>query len=256
VVSQRPWLSVNNDDRYWGCEIDLPATLDEEMSITTSKQRVILSERIWNLLKEKGVLANIAALRRRYDDEKAKAKAKREKRASAQTAAQAMAAAEKFRTDKAPETPERRKKSEQAVEREVDKRAEDSGVDRETVKVQLEEEVRETPYKIAEESLKGAPFFRVEQIGPQKVLYLNTAHRFYRDVYAGQESTPRLRAAIQIVLFTFGVGEVDAEGDRLLFLQTERGAWSTRLENALAQFEKLDAADEVRETDEDQATPD
>jgi hypothetical protein len=57
-------------------------------------------------------------------------------------------------------------------------------------------------------------------------------------------------------LFTFGVGEVDAEGDRLLFLQTERGAWSTRLENALAQFEKLDAADEVRETDEDQATPD
>jgi hypothetical protein len=256
VVSQRPWLSVNNDDRYWGCEIDLPATLDEEMSITTSKQRVILSERIWNLLKEKGVLANIAALRRRYDDEKAKAKAKREKRASAQTAAQAMAAAEKFRTDKAPETPERRKKSEQAVEREVDKRAEDSGVDRGTVKVQVEEEVRETPYKIAEESLQGAPFFRVEQIGPQKVLYLNTAHRFYRDVYAGQESTPRLRAAIQIVLFTFGVGEVDAEGDRLLFLQTERGAWSTRLENALAQFEKLDAADEVRETDEDQATPD
>ena len=256
VVSQRPWLSVNNDDRYWGCEIDLPATLDEEMSITTSKQRVILSERIWNLLKEKGVLANIATLRRRYDDEKAKAKAKREKRASAQTAGQAMAAAEKFRTDKAPETPERRKKSEQAVEREVDRRAEDSGVNRETVKVQVEEEVRETPYKIAEESLKGAPFFRVEQIGPQKVLYLNTAHRFYRDVYAGQESTPRLRAAIQIVLFTFGVGEVDAEGDRLLFLQTERGAWSTRLENALAQFEKLDAADEVRETDEDQATPD
>jgi hypothetical protein len=256
VVSQRPWLSVNNDDRYWGCEVDLPATLDEEMSITTSKQRVILSERIWNLLKEKGVLANIAALRRRYDDEKAKAKAKREKRASAQTAGQAMAAAEKFRTDKAPETAERRKKSEQAVEREVDRRAEDSGVDRETVKVQVEEEVRETPYKIAEESLKGAPFFRVEQIGPQKVLYLNTAHRFYRDVYAGQESTPRLRAAIQIVLFTFGVGEVDAEGDRLLFLQTERGAWSTRLENALAQFEKLDAADEVRETDEDQATPD
>jgi hypothetical protein len=256
VVSQRPWLSVNNDDRYWGCEIDLPATLDEEMSITTSKQRVILSERVWNLLQEKGVLANIAALRKRYDDEKAKARAKREKRASAQTAGQAMAEAEKFRTDKAPETQERRQKSEQAVEREIDRRAEGSGVDREAVKTQVEEEVRETPYKIAEESLKGAPFFRVEQLGPQKVLYLNTAHRFYRDIYAGQESTPRLRAAIQIVLFTFGVGEIDAEGDRLLFLETERGAWSARLENALAQFEKLDAADEVRETGEDQATPD
>src|SRR5205807_8135341 len=51
VVSQRPWLSVNNDDRYWGVEIDVPATLDEEMAITTSKQRVILSDRMWTLLK-------------------------------------------------------------------------------------------------------------------------------------------------------------------------------------------------------------
>ncbi|MBK5218942.1 MAG: ATP-binding protein [Thermoleophilia bacterium] len=256
VVSQRPWLSVNNDDRYWGCEIDLPATLDEEMSITTSKQRVILSDRVWALLKEQGVLANIIALRKRYDDEKAKAKVKREKRAGAQVAGQAMGAAEKFRTDKAPETPERRQKSQQALEREVDRRAEGSGVDRDAVKSQVEQEVQETPYKIAEESLKGAPFFRVDQVGPQKVLYLNTAHRFYRDIYAGQESTPRLRAAIQIVLFTFGVGEIDAEGDRLLFFETERGAWSTRLEAALAQFERFDAADEVREAGEDEATPD
>ena len=200
------------------------------MSITTSKQRVILSERIWNILQEKGVLANIVALRKRYDEEKAEARARREKSASAQAAGQAMAAAEKFRTDKAPETPERRQKSEQALEREVDRRAEESGVDRQTVKAQVEQEVHETPYKIAEESLKGAPFFRVEQVGPQKVLFLNRAHRFYRDIYAGQESTPRLRAAIQVVLFTFGVGEIDAEGDRLLFLETERGAWSTRLE--------------------------
>jgi hypothetical protein len=255
VVHQRPWLSVNNDDRYWGCEIDLPATLDEEMSITTSKQRVILSERIWNLLQEKGVLANIVALRKRYDEEKAEARTKREKNASAQAAGQAMAASEKFRTDKAPETPERRQKSEQALEREIDRRTDESGVDRETVKAKVEQEVRETPYKIAEESLKGAPFFRVEQVGPQKVLHLNKAHRFYRDIYGGPESTPRLRAAIQVVLFSFGVGEIDADGDRLLFLETERGAWSARLENALAQFETIDAADEVREDGEEEAGP-
>lgn len=256
VVSQRPWLSVNNDDRYWGCEIDLPATLDEEMSITTSKQRVILSERIWNLLKEKGVLANIAVLRRRYDDEKAKARVRREEVMTAQASGKAMTAAEKFRTEKAPETPERRQKSQQALEREVDRRAEGSGVDRETVKKQVEREVQQTPYKVSEESMKGAPFFRVEQVGPQKVLYLNTAHRFYRDVYAGPESTSRLRSALEIVLFSIGVGEVDAEVDRLLFYETERGAWSTQLEIALAQFEKIEAVEEVREAGEDRATPD
>jgi hypothetical protein len=255
VVSQRPWLSVNNDDRYWGCEIDLPATLDEEMSITTSKQRVILSERIWTLLKDQGVLANIAALRKRYDDEKARAKVKRENQAGLQMSGQAMGAAEKFKTDKAPETPERRQKSQQALDREIDRRAEGSGVDRETVKKQVEREVRETPYRATEEALKGAPFFRVEQVGPQKILYLNTAHRFYRDIYAGQESTPRLRAALEIVLFAIGVGEVDAEGDRLLFYETERGAWSTQLEIALAQFEKIDSVEEVREAGEDEATP-
>jgi hypothetical protein len=255
VVSQRPWLSVNNDDRYWGCEIDLPATLDEEMSITTSKQRVILSERIWTLLREQGVLANIAVLRRRYDDEKAEARVERRKNQEARDSEQAMTAAEKFKTQKTPDTPERQRKSEAALEREIERRAEGSGVPKEQVKRQVEAEVKERPYKVTEESLKGAPFFRVEQVGPQKVLYLNTSHRFYRDVYAGDDSTPRLRAALEIVLFAIGVGEIDAIDDRLLFYETERGAWSTQLDLALAQFEKIDSGVEVRPRGEDQAEP-
>lgn len=255
VVSQRPWLSVNNDDRYWGCEIDLPATLDEEMSITTSKQRVILSERIWTLLREQGVLANIAVLRRRYDDEKAEARVKRQQSKETRESEQAMSAAEKFRTDKTPDTPERKRKGDAALAREVERRAQESGVAEEQVKRQVEAEVKENRYRVAEESLKGAPFFRVEQVGPQKVLYLNTAHRFYRDVYAGDDSTPRLRAALEIVLFAIGVGEIDAEEDRLLFYETERGAWSTQLDLALAQFEKIDSGVEVRPRGEDQAEP-
>jgi Histidine kinase-, DNA gyrase B-, and HSP90-like ATPase len=255
VVSQRPWLSVNNDDRYWGCEIDLPATLDEEMSITTSKQRVILSERIWTLLREQGVLANIAVLRRRYDDEKAEARVKRRQSKEARESEQAMSAAEKFRTDKTPDTPERKRKRDAALAREVERRTQESGVAEEQVKCQVEAEVKENRYKVVEESLKGAPFFRVEQVGPQKVLYLNTAHRFYRDVYAGDDSTPRLRAALEIVLFAIGVGEIDAEEDRLLFYETERGAWSTQLDLALAQFEKIDSGVEVRPRGEDQAEP-
>jgi len=260
VVSQRPWLSVNNDDRYWGCEIDLPATLDEEMSITTSKQRVILSERMWTLMREQGVLANIAALRRRYDDEKAKARTKREREGERETgkprdSERAMGASDRFRTEKTPETPERTQKSEAALEREIERRTAESGVAQEQVKRQVEEETKKNPYKVVEESLKGAPFFRVEQVGPQKVLYLNTAHRFYRDVYAGDDSTPRLRAALEIVLFAIGVGEIDAEDDRLTFYETERGAWSTRLDLALAQLAKIDSGVEIRPPGEDQAEP-
>lgn len=255
VVAQRPWLSVNNDDRYWGCEIDLPATLDEEMSITTSKQRVILSDRIWTLLKEQGVLANIAVLRRRYDDEKAKARVKREAKQKAQPSAMAMTASDKFTSKKTPETPERQQKNAASLEREVERRSEKSGVPEEEVRRQVEDEVRNIHYKVIHESLKGAPFFRVEQVGPQKVLYLNTAHRFYRDVYAGDDSSPRLRAALEIVLFAIGVSEIEATEDRLTFYETERGVWSTRLETALAQFEKIDSATEVRANEEDEAEP-
>jgi hypothetical protein len=254
VVAQRPWLVVNNDDRYWGCEIDVPATLDEEMSITTSKQRVILSERIWTLLKEQGVLANIAGLRRRYDEEKAKARTAREQQESEQRASeQAMAASDKFETEKIPDTPDRRRKSKEAFDREVDRRSRVSGMPREEVERQLEVETTERPYRLETESLVGAPFFRVEQVGPQKVLYLNTTHRFYKDVYAGPDSSPRMRAGIEVVLFAIGACEIGAEDDRQTFYETERGAWSARLNSALDQLEKIDAPPEERAPGEDES---
>jgi hypothetical protein len=250
VVAQRPWLTVNNDDRYWGCEIDVPATLDEEMQITTSKQRVILSERIWNLLREQGVLANIAALRKRYDEEKAKARTTREQQEKEQRASeQAMAASDKFETEKTLDTPERRRKSKEGFDREVERRSRLSGMPREEVERQLEVETTERPYRLEAESMVGAPFFRVEQVGPQKVLYLNTAHRFYKDVYAGPDSSPRLRAGLEVVLFAIGACEIGAEGDRQTFYETERGEWSARLNIALAQLEKIDPAAEDRAAD-------
>jgi len=105
---------------------------------------------------------------------------------------------------------------------------------------------------VQEESLKGAPFFRVEQVGPQKVLYLNTAHRFYRDVYAGPDSSPRLRSGLEVVLFAIGAGEIGAEDERQTFYETERGAWSARLNTALAQLAKIDTAPEERPVEDEE----
>lgn len=253
VVGRGGWLSVNNDDRYWGCEIDVPATLDEEMAITTSKQRVILSDRMWTLLKEAGVQANIATLRRRYDEEKATARVKREEdRSEPRASEQAMAAADKFHPEKTPDTPARRQRSREAFEREAERRANESGVPRNQVERQLEAETKAKPYELKYESHQGAPFFRVEQLGPQKVLYLNTSHRFYKDVYAAPESTHRMRSALEVVLFAIGAGEVDAEDERRLFYETERGAWSARLNVALSQLENIDVPSEERLAEDEQ----
>ncbi len=84
------------------------------------------------------------------------------------------------------------------------------------------------------------------------MLYLNAAHRFYKDVYAGPESTPRMRSALEVVLFSIGTAEIDAEGDRLMFYETERALWSTRLNVALAQLENIDAPQEERPADDEQ----
>lgn len=257
VVPRGGWLNVNNDDRYWGVEIDVPATLDEEMAITTSKQRVILSDRIWDLLDQHGVRASIASLRKRYDEEKAKLRTLREQLEEEQRASeQAMAASEKFEDERTPDTPERRRKSRESFDREVDRRSNESGVPREQVKEQLERETQERPYRVNTESMVGAPFFRVDQIGGQKVLYLNTAHRFYKDVYAGPDSNPRMRAGLEVVLFAIGSGELNAEGDLLTFYETERGRWSSRLNTALTQLTNIDSPAEDRTDDEDHPTID
>lgn len=251
VVPRGGWLNVNNDDRYWGVEIDVPATLDEEMAITTSKQRVILSERIWDLLDQHGVKANVIALRKRYDEAKAKLRTIREQQEDAQRASeQAMAASEKFEDERTPDTPERRQKQQESFNREVERRSTESGVPKDQVKEQLEKETKERPYRVQPESMPGAPFFRMDQIGGQKLLYLNTAHRFYKDIYAGPDSNPRMRAGLEVVLFAIGSGELNAEGDLLTFYETERGRWSSRLNTALTQLENIDTPAEDRSDDE------
>lgn len=250
VITRGGWLTVNNDDRYWGVEVDIPATLDEEMSITTSKQRAILSDRIWDLLEQHGVKASIASLRKRYDEEKKTASTAQETDSAGERhSEQAMAASEKFEPQRAPETPERRRRSQEGFEREVERRTAASGVPAEQVKALLEKETAERPYRVKTESLPGAPFFRMDQIGGQQVLYINTAHRFYGDVYAGPDSSPRMRSSLDIVLFAIGAGELNADGDLLTFYETERGRWSSRLHTALSQFANIDAPTEDRAED-------
>ncbi len=256
VVSQRPWLTVNNDDRYWGVEMDIPATLDEEMSITTSKQQVVLSERMWELLRQHGVLAAIRDLRGRYDDDTARLKVERERAAEDEEAVrraseQAMSDSEKFTTRKPVETARKRERNQEALDQEVQRRAEESGVSREQIQDQILSDAQENPFRVRQEKLPGAPFYRVQQLGGQRVLFLNTAHRFYVDVYAGPDSTPRSRAALEILLFAIGATELDASDERQAFYEMEKGAWSDRLTAALRALEEIDSARDARLAESD-----
>ncbi|CAG0970699.1 hypothetical protein ANRL3_01481 [Anaerolineae bacterium] len=238
-----PWTTFNNDDRYWGVEIDFPATLDEEFSITTSKQQVVLSDRMWVLLEQAGVKNVIAQLRKRYDKDTADLKARNEE-AKQRASELAMVEAEKFKIKRpGGPTPAQNLRSERQFSEEVKRRAQQSGLPTEIVADELRAKIQGHPFKVEFESLPGAPFYRTEQMGGQKVLYLNRDHRFFTNLYAGPESTPYLRASMEVLLFVLGDSELDSEDDRRQFYEMERRLWSDRLSVGLNQLQQFIAPD-------------
>lgn len=231
VVTRNPWTRFINYDRYWGLEIDFPPVLDEEFSVTTSKQQIVISDRMWAILKEAGVYRAIESLRKRHKDNLAKAKAQAEEDATKQRASeQAMADAIKFKTEvPTGDIAQQEADAEKNLDQEAKRRAKDTKKPFEELKQDIITEIEGNPYKIRTESLPGAPFYRPEQLGGQRVIWLNTAHPFYTEIYMASETTSFLRSGLEVLLFVFGDSELDSSGERRLFYQTSRADWSNRI---------------------------
>lgn len=245
VVSAKcPWITFVNYDRNWKVEIDFDPTLDEEFSITTSKQQIGLSERMWTLLDQAGVKRAVESLRKRFQDELAVVKEKQEQSTEDQprTSEEVMATAEKYKTRKAEPSPEKREEQQKQFERKVKERAKQTGKSEVEVERELEAEVTSLPYKLSFENIPGGTFYRVEPIASQVLLIINRAHPFFTSLYAGPDSTPRLRAALELLLFVMAECELDASVERQLFYDSERREWSQRFNTVLRLLEQRDPA--------------
>jgi hypothetical protein len=230
-------FAVNNDDRYWGVELDFDPSLDDEFSITTSKQQVYLSDRIWQLLKENNVFATITDLRRRYDDETAKIRALAEvAEPGNRRSEQSMAGSDKFLPKPAPN---RVARGEGHLQHETNRRAAHSGVDPKQVRPQVQSEA-EAPYKVlSEATAPSAAFYEPVQFGGQTRATLNERHPFYSRIYNGPFSTPEVRDALEILLLVLADGENNSEDERRLFYQAERSRWSQRLMLVAERYSEL-----------------
>jgi hypothetical protein len=259
VKPPRHWGAFSNPttDRYWKIEVDFDATLDDEFSMTTAKQQVVPSEGIWDRLKDGAKLVeNITAMRAEYKKETAKVRAQADK-AKKRAAMKALEQAEKFRSTPRPQdTPGRRNEAQRNLEEEARRRAKKSGLPEDTVKEQLQAETDAFERAFDTEDMPGAPFFRCYQLGGQRVLRINAAHPFYTDVYAGPHSTPTARAQWELMLWTLGNAEVDAEpgSERRKFYENEReNVWSPSLKVSLTELRSVDLVEED-ENDEDDST--
>lgn len=249
----RSWGQFSNPttDRYWKIEVDFDATLDDEFAMTTTKQQVVPSESIWSKLNDKAKIAeNISNMRATYKKETAQIRESAAKRKKPSITA--LEKAQKFKTTKpSKDTQARRDEAAKNFEDEARRRAKESGVSEDKVKEDLAAKEAENSRAVETEDLPGAPFFRCLQRGGQRVLLINKEHPFYTDIYAGFGSTLALRAAMELLLWTLGDAEVDAEpgSERRAFYEAERQTlWSPNLKLALDALRTIELKDDEDES--------
>jgi hypothetical protein len=240
-IRHTPFHTFVNNDRYFKIEVDFPAVLDEHFNVSTSKQRVDVSDRIWDKLKEAGIEKAISTLTGKYRAERDRMRAEEDEKGpdGKRPSEEAMEETAKALRPPAPEVRKRQEeRGEQQLRLVAEKKARETGQPVGKVEEQLRLELKDDRYKIAHENMPGAPFFRVYQLGGALILALNTAHRFYSDVYAGPTSTAGIRAALEVLLFSIGDCINDASEHTRGVYDLELPEWSRRLDNALLQLSR------------------
>lgn len=243
VVSKTP----NGWESFYGSyginvkiEVDFDPLLDEEFSVTTSKQQIVPSERIWEILDKNGVKRALGQLVGQYGEAMKKAKQEREEPGPGEKrqSEEAMEEAGRFRTGARPTTPTKEQERERTFEAEVKRREQESGVSAEEARKELEAEVKLHPFRIDFEDIPGAPMYRPEALGAQVIVWINRAHPFFTEVYEGPDSGEYTRSALEVLLLMLGVCELDSEDTRNEFYRTERIEWSSRFATLLRLLEK------------------
>jgi hypothetical protein len=236
VEMRPPWGVFQNNDRYIKVEVEFPAALDEEFGITTAKQQVTVSERIWDILQQHGVPKAIEQMRGKVSDLKKKRReaAENPPQGGERPSEEAMADAMDLMRGPSSETKAKQEsEGEKRLRQNAETRAEGSGRTPAEEEEQLLLELGGRKFKVEKENLPGGQFFRCEMLSATKVLYINRDHRFYQDLYDGPQSSPEVRAALEVVLLAIGDSILDASQETARMYKVELPLWSQKVDLAL-----------------------
>lgn len=251
VSSKCPWTTFQNNDRYVGVEVDFEPVFDEEFSITTSKQQVVLSQRIWDILEDNGVYQAIRQMRSRYEKDVDALKVKQDtpQENMPRPSEAAMEEAQKFiRRNPISDTPEEQAEAERNLEIEIEKISEKTGLPKETVKQGWDAKNNGRRYKVEYVDYPDAPFYSLERVGGVRVLKINKSHPFYVDMYAAPDSTPTFRFRLEVLLFVLGDCELSATATEFKkFYASERAEWSKNLRVVLEELGEYDSKNDDAE---------
>jgi len=238
-------------DRNWAVEIDFEPALDEEFGITVNKQQVTISERMWEMLANQGLSTIVKGLKTRYNNEAKKPKENEKSKEKSSEKIVKIAQDEGLLKKSSEIPPEKEEAAKEKVKKEAEEIAEKIDRPKEEIQGELEYKITEKPYELNFKSIDGGNFYTVEQFGPQLKLYINTAHRFYTDVYTEIKDS-RIKTAIELLIFVLGSTELQSTGKKNIFYQQEKIDWSKKLNSLLALLDQYEALDEKIEAEEEQ----
>jgi len=239
IDSKCPWTKFQNNDRYIGIEVDFSPELDEDFSITTAKQQVVVSDRLWNILRDNGVYEVLDSYRKKYLKQAKEAKMQLEALDAEPEKLDAFAesimqeAARDFELDAESQPQHVKTEGKENFKKRVKKIAAETGIPEEKVEQELLEQEQNRPFKIDYIDEPEGPFYRAEQVGGQVVIYINKAHRFYTDLFNSSQTNAFTKNALALLLFAMGHSELRVTEERRRWYRNERGAWSQKLETTL-----------------------
>ncbi len=236
VIPPSKYTTLLNYDRYNKIEIDFDAGLDEEFNVPTTKQRVDVSDRVWDILEEQGLFKALEQMRKMTKDEALTRKTMVDTDPTTSRPSEAAMQAAEAAGPRLPPAvkAEREREGRENLRREAEKIATLKGRSTAHVERELEAEWAAKPYKVEKRAVPGGNFFEVEYFGGTKRLWLNTESRFYTELYAAPGTTPRQRFALEVLLFSVGDCILDARGEFRAMYVVELPAWTRKLEYSLA----------------------
>jgi hypothetical protein len=246
--------------RQIGIAIDFPAELDEYFGITPQKQTISINETVKELLR-KAVMPSFKSLYKLVMEERAIEKAAKGKiklRDGVTVRASELAFAKiDAKRQSRPKSPKADEEARTNLAKKAKEISQVTGRSVEEEQKALQDVLIAHPYKIeAEHGRPTQPFFEMDQVGPQTIVYLNTGHRFYTDVYGAlREDDVAIRSGIEALLVCIARAELSKGGEERVFYMQERAAWSEDLAKALEIIPQLlsqeDTWEEAIEMDPD-----
>ncbi len=234
------WTKFQNYDLNMKIEIDFDPALDEFFGLTTSKQQIVIDERMWEKLKQSGessggLYALIKEMRKEVNRMRATLQAQESGKDSGKPrpSATAMQAAEKFKTRPSGVSPQKKAAADKALSEYAQGLAKDTDMPLEEATASAKRETDERRYEIEFAAREEAPMYQVRRLGLQKRLTINTSHPFFEKIY---QRAGEAKAGLEVLLFVLADAELDADGERETFYRAERHCWSEGLVHALEEL--------------------